>query len=165
MRHAFLGPSWTADEVAGILAATGLRTLDFRGREPELLEAAVDRLAAGRVVGWFHGRMELGPRALGARSLLADPRDPGMRDRLNHLVKKREAFRPFAPSVLLTQAREHLDLDHPSRRLGTVDEIAAAVLFLCSPAARFITGSALLADGGELRADWHTEKFFPRGSL
>jgi NAD(P)-dependent dehydrogenase (short-subunit alcohol dehydrogenase family) len=58
-----------------------------------------------------------------------------------------------------------LDLDHPSRRLGTVDEIAAAVLFLCSPAARFITGSALLADGGELRADWHTEKFFPRGSL
>ena len=114
MRHAFLGPSWTADEVGSILAATGLRTLDFRGREPELLEAVVDRLAAGKVVGWFHCRMELGPRALGARSLLADPRDPEMRDRLNGLVKKREAFRPFAPSILLAHAREHLDLDHPS---------------------------------------------------
>ncbi|MFL6292807.1 MAG: carbamoyltransferase [Thermoanaerobaculia bacterium] len=114
MRHAFLGPSWTADEVASILAATGLQTLDFRGREPELLEAVVDRLAAGKVVGWFHGRMELGPRALGARSLLADPRDPEMRDRLNGVVKKREAFRPFAPSILLARAREHLDLDHPS---------------------------------------------------
>jgi NAD(P)-dependent dehydrogenase (short-subunit alcohol dehydrogenase family) len=58
-----------------------------------------------------------------------------------------------------------LDLDHPSRRLGTVDEVAAAVLFLCSPAARFITGTALVVDGGELRADWHVDKFFPRGSL
>ena len=58
-----------------------------------------------------------------------------------------------------------LDLDHPSRRLGTVDEVAAAILFLCSPAARFITGAALVADGGELRADWHVEQFFPRGSL
>jgi len=57
------------------------------------------------------------------------------------------------------------DLDHPSRRLGTAEEVAAAVLFLCSPSARFITGSALVADGGEMRADWHVEKFFPRGSL
>lgn len=60
---------------------------------------------------------------------------------------------------------EILDLDHPSRRMGTVDEVAAAVIFLCSPAARFITGTALVVDGGELRADWHVEKFFPRGSL
>jgi NAD(P)-dependent dehydrogenase (short-subunit alcohol dehydrogenase family) len=60
---------------------------------------------------------------------------------------------------------EILHLDHPSRRLGTVDEVAAAVVFLCSPAARFITGTALVVDGGELRADWHAEKFFPRGSL
>ena len=60
---------------------------------------------------------------------------------------------------------EIMNVDHPSRRLGTVDEVAAAVLFLCSPAARFITGTALVVDGGELRADWHVEKFFPRGSL
>jgi NAD(P)-dependent dehydrogenase (short-subunit alcohol dehydrogenase family) len=58
-----------------------------------------------------------------------------------------------------------MDRDHPSRRLGTIDEVAAAVLFLCSPAARFITGTALVVDGGELRADWHPENFFPRGSL
>lgn len=58
-----------------------------------------------------------------------------------------------------------LNLDHPSRRMGTADEVAAAVLFLCSPAARFITGTALVADGGELRADWHVDEFFPRGSL
>jgi NAD(P)-dependent dehydrogenase (short-subunit alcohol dehydrogenase family) len=56
-------------------------------------------------------------------------------------------------------------IDHPSRRLGTIDEVAAAVVFLCSPAARFITGTALVVDGGELRADWHVEKFFPRGAL
>lgn len=114
LTQVYLGPSWTADEVAGLIAATGLPALDFRGREPDLLEAVVDRLERGQVVGWFHGRMELGPRALGARSLLADPRDPGMRDRLNHLVKKREAFRPFAPSVLADHAAAHFDLDHPS---------------------------------------------------
>jgi len=139
MRHAFLGPSWTADEVGSMLAATGLETLDFRGREPELLEAVVDRLAAGKVVGWFHGRMELGPRALGARSLLADPRDPEMRDRLNGLVKKREAFRPFAPSILLAHAREHLDLDHPSPFML---ETCRVVSPLSLPAATHVDGSA-----------------------
>jgi carbamoyltransferase len=114
LRHVYLGPRWTVDEVAQILAATGLQAADFRGREADLLEAVVDRLVRGEVVGWFHGAMELGPRALGARSLLADPRDPGMRDRLNRLVKKREAFRPFAPSVLASRAAEHFALDHPS---------------------------------------------------
>jgi carbamoyltransferase len=139
MRHAFLGPSWTADEVGTLLASTGLQTLDFRGREPELLEAVVDRLSAGKVVGWFHGRMELGPRALGARSLLADPRDPGMRDRLNHLVKKRESFRPFAPSILLDHAREHLDLDHPSPFML---ETCRVVSPLALPAVTHVDGSA-----------------------
>jgi len=103
--HVYLGPDWRTDEIAELLAATGLAAQDFRGREAELLEAVVDRLAAGKVVGWFHGALEMGPRALGARSLLADPRDPGMRDRLNRLVKKREAFRPFAPSVSKTTPR------------------------------------------------------------
>jgi carbamoyltransferase len=114
LRQVGLGPSWSADEIAGLIAATGIAARDFRSREADLLEGIVDRLAQGKVVGWFHGRMELGPRALGGRSLLADPRDPGMRDRLNRLVKKREAFRPFAPSVLAAHAAEHFDLDHPS---------------------------------------------------
>jgi carbamoyltransferase len=114
LRHVYLGPRWTADQVAEVLAATGLQAMDFRRRETDLLEAVVDRLVCGEVIGWFHGAMELGPRALGARSLLADPRDPGMRDRLNRLVKKREAFRPFAPSVLASRAAEHFALDHAS---------------------------------------------------
>ena len=99
----------------------------------------MDRLAAGKVVGWFHGRMELGPRALGARSLLADPRDPGMRDRLNHLVKKREAFRPFAPSVLLSHAAEHLDLDHPSPFMLETCRVTSRIPL---PAVTHVDGSA-----------------------
>jgi carbamoyltransferase len=125
LRHVYLGPRWTAGEVAEILAATGLPALDFRGREAELLEAVVDRLVRGEVIGWFHGAMELGPRALGARSLLADPRDPEMRDRLNRLVKKREAFRPFAPSVLADRVAECFALDHPSPYMLETCEVIA----------------------------------------
>ena len=110
----YLGPSFDSGEISELLAATAAEALDFRGRTAELLEATVDRLAAGKVVGWFHGRMEFGPRALGARSILADPRRPEMRDRINALVKKREGFRPFAPAVLLEKLPEHFDLDHPS---------------------------------------------------
>src|SRR5215203_1987460 len=110
----YWGPAAPVDEIAAMLAATPLRALDFRGRPEELLEAAVDRLAAGKVVGWFQGRMEFGPRSLGARSILADPRDGQMRDRINALVKMREGFRPFAPAVLEGRAGEHFAIDHPA---------------------------------------------------
>jgi carbamoyltransferase len=139
MRDARLGPSWSADEVGRLLASAGLPCQDLRGREADLLEAVVDRLASGKVVGWFHGRMEMGPRALGARSLLADPRDPAMRDRLNHMVKKREAFRPFAPSVLLVHAAEHLDLDHPSPFMLETCQVQSP---LDLPAITHVDGSA-----------------------
>jgi carbamoyltransferase len=139
LRHVFLGPRWSADEVAGLIAATGIAALDFRGRESALLEAVVNRLAGGQVVGWFHGAMELGPRALGGRSLLADPRDPAMRDRLNRLVKKREAFRPFAPSVLASHAAEHFDLDHPSPFML---ETCRVISPLSLPAVTHVDGSA-----------------------
>jgi carbamoyltransferase len=139
MRHAFLGPRWSADAVAEILAATGLPAVDFRGREAELLEAVVDRLVRGQVIGWFHGALELGPRALGARSLLADPRDPGMRERLNRLVKKREAFRPFAPSVLAEHAAACFALDHPSPFML---ETCAVTSPLELPAITHVDGSA-----------------------
>jgi carbamoyltransferase len=137
--HAFWGPRWTADEIAPLLTAAGIPALDFRHREAELLEAIVDRLAAGAVVGWFQGAMEIGPRALGARSLLADPRGPGVRDRLNRLVKKREAFRPFAPSVLAGQAAAHFDLDHPSPFML---ETCAVRSPLSLPAVTHVDGSA-----------------------
>lgn len=139
LHHVYLGPSWSADEVAGLVTATGLPALDFRGREADLLEAVVDRLTRGEVVGWFHGAMEFGPRALGARSLLADPRDPGMRDRLNRLVKKREAFRPFAPSVLAAHASEHFDLDHPSPFMLETCRVTSP---LDLPAVTHVDGSA-----------------------
>jgi carbamoyltransferase len=139
MRHAFLGPRWNPDAVTALVATTGLPALDFRGHTAELLEAVVDRLVRGEVVGWFHGAMEMGPRALGARSLLADPRDPGMRDRLNRLVKKREAFRPFAPSVLADRAAEHFALDHPSPFML---ETCAVTSSLDLPAITHMDGSA-----------------------
>jgi carbamoyltransferase len=139
LRHVYLGPRWTLEEIAGLLAATEIRADDFRDREAALLEAVVDRLERGRVVGWFHGPLELGPRALGARSLLADPRDPGMRDRLNRLVKKREAFRPFAPSVLAAHAAEHFDLDHPSPYML---ETCRVISPLDLPAVTHVDGSA-----------------------
>ncbi len=114
LTHMYWGPATPADDIAGLLAGTALHALDCRGRLEDLLEATVDRLAAGKVVGWFQGRMEFGPRALGARSILADPRDEGMRDRINALVKMRESFRPFAPAVLARHAQEHFAIDHPS---------------------------------------------------
>jgi carbamoyltransferase len=139
LRHVYLGPRWSADEIAGLLAATGIPAHDFRGREADLLEAVAVRLERGQVVGWFHGPLELGPRALGGRSLLADPRDPGMRDRLNRLVKKREAFRPFAPSVLAGHAAEHFDLDHPSPYML---ETCRVISPLDLPAVTHVDGSA-----------------------
>ena len=113
LAHAFLGPRWSPDEIAATLAATGLPARDFRGQEDDLVAHVAGRLARREVVGWLHGAMEFGPRALGARSILANPMDPDVRERLNRLVKKREAFRPFAPSVLAADAAEHFDLDHP----------------------------------------------------
>ncbi len=114
LTHMYWGPAAAVDDIAGLLAGTSLHTLDYRGKPEALLEATVDRLAAGKVVGWFQGRMEFGPRALGARSILADPRDGEMRDRINALVKMREGFRPFAPAVLGDRAGEHFAIDHPS---------------------------------------------------
>lgn len=112
MAHAFLGPSYPSEEIGALLDAAGLPPQT--AGEEELLNAVVDRLADGKVVAWFHGAMEFGPRALGARSLLADPRDLEMRERLNRTVKKRESFRPFAPSVLASEATSCFELGVPS---------------------------------------------------
>ncbi len=139
LRHAYLGPRYSAAVVAAQLAAMGVPGRDFRGTEASLLEAVVDRLVQGQAIGWFHGAMEFGPRALGARSILADPRESGMRERLNRLVKKREAFRPFAPSVLFSAAPEHFELDHPS---DFMLETCAVRSPLDLPAITHVDGSA-----------------------
>jgi len=114
LQHVFLGPRYVNEDVAEMLRSVGLPSRDFRADETRLLENVAELIARGKVVGWFHGAMEFGPRALGSRSILADPRDGTMRERINRLVKKREAFRPFAPSVLLENAAQIFDLDHPS---------------------------------------------------
>jgi carbamoyltransferase len=77
---------------------------------PSLCREVAEGLSKGHIVGWFQGRMEYGPRALGNRSILADPRDPGMRDKINALVKKREGFRPFAPIVTKEAAATYFDI-------------------------------------------------------
>jgi carbamoyltransferase len=112
--HVYLGPASSSAEVRRLLTASSARFLDCTGREDLLIATTVDRLLEGKIVGWSQGRMEFGPRALGARSILADARRPEMRDRINAVVKMREAFRPFAPAVLESAAPEHFDLDHPS---------------------------------------------------
>lgn len=105
MDHAFWGPSWTERECASALSARGL---DIRTVADPAAQAA-ERIAAGKVVGWFQGRSEIGPRALGARSILADPRRAEMRDVVNARIKRREGFRPFAPSVLHEHGAEYFE--------------------------------------------------------
>ena len=89
----------------------GLQILD----EDRLVARVSEYLQAGKVVGWFQGRFELGPRALGNRSIIADPRNAAMKDIVNTKIKFREPFRPFAPSVLVDRASEFFDLKDPQR--------------------------------------------------
>jgi carbamoyltransferase len=110
MRGAFLGPAFGADEVSAWLTDVGQAHV-----RPDDVEGVVaERLAAGELVGWFTGAMEFGPRALGHRSILADPRDPEVATRLNLAVKGREGFRPFAPAVLAEDAADWFEIDRPS---------------------------------------------------
>ena len=108
----YLGPAFPAARAKRALAAAGLswRELD----EDELCRAAAGAISRGGVLGWVQGRMELGPRALGNRSILADPRNARTKDRINAKVKGREEFRPFAPAVLAERAAEFFHLDAPS---------------------------------------------------
>jgi carbamoyltransferase len=108
-RGSFLGPAYTPEEIDAFLARQGVSGRHFDD-EAELLDHVAGLLAEGKVVGWFQGRMEFGPRALGARSILGDPRAPEMQARMNLKIKFRESFRPFAPSVLRERADAWFDL-------------------------------------------------------
>jgi carbamoyltransferase len=110
MQHVYLGPEYrTGRDVIPVLDSARVPFTDYRDRPADLLAETVRRLSAGQIIGWFQGRMEFGPRALGARSILADARIPDMRDRINALVKMREAFRPFAPSVLSSHTTKYFE--------------------------------------------------------
>jgi len=125
MGGSFLGPEFSDDEIARRLAGLGAI---FRRLPDEAAVAAetAGELAAGRIVGHFHGRAEFGPRALGHRSILADPRDPGMQRRLNVAIKFRESFRPFAPAVTEERSREWFDLDVESPYMLLVCKVRSA---------------------------------------
>ena len=105
MRHAYLGPEYSDDEIEKALVTYKLRATKL----DNVAAAAGEMLANGKILGWFQGRMEFGPRALGARSILADPRDPEMNAKVNNAVKFREWWRPFAPSMLKEVAGEYLE--------------------------------------------------------
>ena len=113
MQGSYLGPEFSSREIARAFQrydAKATRYDDFR----KLASDVAARLAEGKVVGWFQGRMEFGPRALGGRSILGDARNPEMQKKLNLKIKYREGFRPFAPSVLEEDIQEHFDLDRQS---------------------------------------------------
>jgi carbamoyltransferase len=110
MRGAHLGPEFHDDEIAAYLAEFRIPHERFAS-QAELLEKAARLLSEGAVLGFFHGRMEFGARALGARSILGDPRHPEMQRKLNLKIKFRESFRPFAPSVLAEEADAFFELD------------------------------------------------------
>jgi carbamoyltransferase len=106
----FLGPRWSDDDVEELCVATGVDARRFVDVD-ELLDRVVVLLVEGKIVGWCQGRMEFGPRALGARSILGDPRSPRMQAQMNLKIKFRESFRPFAPAVLQEESARWFDLE------------------------------------------------------
>lgn len=123
MKGAFLGPRFSAAEIAAFLRAR--RAPARRYPRHELADRVAALLASGQVVGLLQGRMEFGPRALGGRSILADPRNPSMQSILNQKIKFRESFRPFAPSVLREHVAEWFELDEESPYMLLVAPVRA----------------------------------------
>ena len=123
MEHAYTGPRFSDRQIAAALEAAGVQAEHLD--DDALFATVAERIAAGDVVGWFQGRMEFGPRALGHRSIVADPRDGSMKDVLNARIKHRESFRPFAPSILAERAGEWYEQAYPSPFMVLVYKTAA----------------------------------------
>jgi carbamoyltransferase len=112
MRHVYYGPEYSDAAIERELSAGGLNF--HRLNQEQLIDRTAAQIADGKIVGWFQGRMEFGPRALGSRSILADPRRKDMKDILNARIKLREPFRPFCPSVLAEATGQYFETDYPS---------------------------------------------------
>jgi len=123
MNHAYLGPEFSPAEIESALRAARVNHRKFE-REP-LLNAVSDEMTQGNVVGWFQGRMEWGPRALGNRSIVTHPGLSNMKDALNARIKHREWFRPFAPAILAEKQHEYFEHDHPSPYMLHVYKVRA----------------------------------------
>lgn len=122
MRNTYLGPGWSDAALDAHLRDRGLQHETVAEQQLPARVAAL--IAQGAVVGWFQGRMEFGPRALGNRSILGDPRDPAMQRRMNLAIKKRESFRPFAPAVPARHARDYFELERDSPYMLIVGQLA-----------------------------------------
>lgn len=122
MQGSYLGPAFSEEEIAKFLEKQGIKAR--RMDEAELYDATAAALAGEEVVGWFQGRMEFGPRALGARSILGDPRSENMQKTLNLKIKFRESFRPFAPSVLAEEVSDWFELEEESPYMLLVADVA-----------------------------------------
>ena len=123
MQGSFLGPRYEDEAIASRIEGLGgvVQRLDDQGA----IDCAADALAKGQAVGWFQGRMEFGPRALGARSIVADPRGAAVQKTLNLKIKYRESFRPFAPAVMCEDAAQWFELDGESPYMLLVADVAA----------------------------------------
>ncbi|HWJ95824.1 MAG TPA: carbamoyltransferase C-terminal domain-containing protein, partial [Telluria sp.] len=134
--HALLGPAYDEQDIAAALAHARLPSR----RSPDIAAAAAQLLAKGKVLGWFQGRMEFGPRALGARSIIASPQEAAMQDRLNEL-KDREDFRPVAPAVLEEAAADWFERGERSPFMLFTDKVRPDK-WVRIPAVRHVDGSA-----------------------
>jgi carbamoyltransferase len=121
MEGAYTGPEFTDEEMRTELERSGLAYESYSERE--VTRRAAEDIADGAVLGWFQGRMEFGPRALGNRSIVVDPRRPEMKDTLNERIKKREPFRPFAPSILEEKVGDYFEQTHPAPTMLMVYQI------------------------------------------
>jgi carbamoyltransferase len=133
----YLGPEFSDSSIKRAIDNYKDKIFAFKLSEDKLISKTAELINAQNIVAWFQGKMEFGARALGNRSILASPRDPKMRERLNYVIKKREGFRPFAPSVIEEQAHLFFDIKEPIPHMNQV--VKAKVDFL--PAATHVDGT------------------------
>ena len=122
LKGSLLGPKFSNEEIRAFLDGKQVH-YTFYEQEPALLEAVAREMASEKVIGWFSGRMEFGPRALGARSIIGDPRSPAMQSQMNLRIKFRESFRPFAPCVLIEDVDKYFDHDRESPYMLMVADV------------------------------------------
>jgi carbamoyltransferase len=139
MEHAYLGPEYNAREIKAAIIKNRLDYIELD--ESQLLDSVADKIIEGKTVGWFQGRLEFGPRALGNRSILGDARNPKMVDILNHRIKHREWFRPFAPLVKEEKANEYFKMKNLSPFMLLAPEVREDKKELI-PAVTHIDGTA-----------------------
>ena len=121
MNGSFLGPSFDSKTIKSILLEINAKFREYK--DAEIIRKTANLLSDGKIIGWFQGRMEFGPRALGGRSIIADPRSEKMQSELNLKIKFRESFRPFAPSILESEKSKWFELDHDSPYMLLVSNV------------------------------------------